>query len=252
MSRGTTQQPIFSRREALELFVLAASLAMTAGCSDAALPKVSREGARQTPDSELDEDATFEDNVDAAFESILPAERDASGKVIVPGAREAGAGRVLSEQGFGLFALAVGFVPTLPPRIVSLLEDAGDAFRDAVNVELDLLAAARRPLTAFRDLDPALREEVVAAAFDDDGVRPSMLLVRAACFTAYLGAVTSDVGLRAVGFPAFENWDDGIAVSGYPRKTTTGAVDDYTYARDPDPTAGDDLTAVVDAAGDLV
>ena len=50
-----------------------------------------------------------------------------------------------------------------------------------------------------------------------------MWVVRSACFVAYLGAAYSDVGLREIGFPPFENLADGLAVSGYPR-TRTGRL----------------------------
>ena len=173
----------------------------------------------------LDDDVTFEDSVDAAFETLLPAERDASGTVTVPGAREAGAGRVLETEGFGLFALAQGFVPKVSERALAIIEQTGPALRAALNAELDVLASAKRPLVAFAHLPAKLREEILGAVLDDPTRAGPMLLVRAACFTAYLGAVTSDVGLRAVGFPPFEDFAKGRAVSGYPRTRSGRLVD---------------------------
>lgn len=166
------------------------------GCS----PSSSRDGAGRieprVDEDLLDDDVTFEDAVDAAFETILPAERDADGKLTVPGAREAGAGRVLETEGFGLYALAQGFVPRVADRAIALIEQTGPSVRAAINVELDLLASAKRPLVAFKDLPAKLREEIIDAALDDgENARAgAMQLVRAACFTAWLGAVTSDVG----------------------------------------------------------
>jgi hypothetical protein len=94
-----------------------------------------------------------------------------------------------------------------------------------------------------------------------------MLVLRAACFTSFLGAIDSDAGLRAVGFPAFEDMAAGIAVSGYPRTrdgrlidaetedldalARAGELDDYTYNLQPEPTPGDDLSLVINADGDL-
>lgn len=217
----------------------------------------------------LDHGVTYQDNADAAIDLIVPAERDDQGNVTAPGAREAGAGRVLSSEGFGLFALAQGFVPALPPRVVALLQQSGDAFRASLNVDLDALATLRRPLVAFRDLPLDLRLDVLAGAFADPDRAGAMLLLRAACFAAYLGGITSDVGLRALGFPAYENFDDGLAVSGYPRTKSTGRLidaakedlaalaaqnelDDYTYDRAPSPTPLDDLTLVIGPTGDLL
>jgi hypothetical protein len=176
------------------------------------------------------------------------------GNVRVPGAREAGASRLLDDEAFGLFALGQGFVGPTTGRVAELLMRGGGAFRAVVNADLDALAFTRRPGVMFRALPSALREEVVAAAFDDDVHRPAMVFLRAAAFTAFLGAVTTDVGLRALGFPPFEDWDARIAVSGYPRTKAgrridvvkedlaaleaKGDLDDYTYARAPQPDRG--------------
>jgi hypothetical protein len=88
-----------------------------------------------------------------------------------------------------------------------------------------------------------------------------------AAFLAWLGAVRSDIGLVAIGYPPFENHADGLAVSGYPRTTdgrlvdaeaedlaalaASGELDDYTYNQVPAATAGVDLDDVLDARGDL-
>ncbi len=255
-----------SRRESLLAFAVALATGCAPRSENGFVPKDWE--PRSSDADAIDTDLTFADSVDAAFETILPAERDAQGRVVVPGAREAGADRVLSTEGFGLYALAQGFVPGLPDRVVSLLERAGDAFRIAANAELDALAALRRPLVAFRDLPADLREEVLAGAFDDPARKGTVLVLRAAVFAAYLGAITSDVGLRAVGFPKFEDWSAHLAVSGYPRTKKDGRLldpakddlaaiaqkgdlDDYTYALAPEPTPGDDLSLVLDANGDL-
>lgn len=254
-----------TRREAL----LALAAAVAAGCAPRPEEFTPRDWEPRSSDQDaIDTDLVFADSVDAAFETILPAERDAQGRVVVPGAREAGADRVLSTEGFGLFALAQGFVPGLPDRAVALLRQAGDAFRIAANAELDALAALRRPLTAFRDLPADLRHEVLTGAFDDPARKGTVLVIRAAAFAAYLGAITSDVGLRAVGFPKFEDWNAHLAVSGYPRSkkdgrlldptkddlsavAARGELDDYTFGIAPEPTPGDDLSLVIDENGDL-
>jgi hypothetical protein len=254
----------FWRRDAFFLF----GAAIIVGCNSSSARNEDAGPSRPRPDEEpLDNSLQYADNVDAVFDILLPAERDANGVITAPGARETGAGKVLAMEGFGLYALAQGFVPDLPGRVVDLLTRAGDAFRAAVNADLDLLAFARRPLVSFRSLPGTLREEIVAAAFDDPTQRSAMLLLRAAVFTAYLGGIGSDDGLRAVGFPPFEDLDGGLAVSGYPR-TASGRLidaekedltalaerndlDDYTYDRAPAPTPNDDLSNVIGPGGDL-
>lgn len=254
-----------TRRQSLSALLASFGIA----CSPPSVASNDGERVEARADEDLlDDHIVFEDSVDAAFETILPAERDAAGRVTVPGAREAGAGRLLESEGFGLFALAQGFVPKVSDRALAIIEQTGPAIRAALNVELDVLASARRPLVAFADLPAKLREEILGAALDDPTRAGPMLLVRAACLTAYLGAVTSDVGLRAVGFPPFEDFANGRAVSGYPRTRSGrlvdaanedllalaahGDLDDYTFDRAPEPTPEEDLSAIVNAAGDLV
>ncbi len=210
----------------------------------------------------------YSDNLDALADVLLPAERDASGKVTSVGAREAGVHEVLGTASFVPLAQAQGLLPAFGDAVTARLSDLNGPFRDATNAALDLLALAQRPLTAFRDLPRALQEAAVDQAFADPAMRPAMLVVRAACLTAYLGAVVNDAGLRDVGFPPFESFADGRAVSGYPRTKSgrlvdasteslaqldaAGELDDYTYNRAPAPTPGDDLSTVLDASGDLL
>ncbi len=267
--RVTVAARAFGRREALRLLGALGALGCNAPDDWTAQPW-------QAPKSTSPEGATaplvFVDSVDAAFETLLPAERDANGVVVSPGAREAGADRVLATEGFGLLALAQGYAPGVPERVITLLKRSGNAFRVAANAELDALASLRRPLVPFRDLSASQRHEIALAALDDPAHDPAhratLLILRAACFSAYLGAVTSDVGLHAVGFPKFEDWETRLAVSGYPRTKSgrlldaerddlaalaaKGDLDDYTFNREPAATVGDDLSAVVDANGDLV
>ncbi|GAC1351795.1 MAG: hypothetical protein NVS3B20_04630 [Polyangiales bacterium] len=220
----------------------------------------------QTPSSDAPLAGRYSDNVDALFDILIPAERRKDGSII-PGAREALADKVLHFDNFLPLAQAAGFFSNLPTPVLANLHGLGTTFRDALNADLDALSFSQKPLTAFRDLPFSMQQSVVDAAFADDARKPAMQIVRVACFTAYLGGVASDVGLRAIGFPPFENLSDGLAVSGYPR-TRTGRLidaakenlsdlaakndlDDYTYNRAPKPTKGDALT-FVNADGDLV
>ena len=212
--------------------------------------------------------AGYSDNLDALADVLLPAERDASGKVTSVGAREAGVDHVMRVASFVPLAQAQGLLPSFSDAVMTRLEDLDGVFRAQLNAALDVAALVQKPLTAFRDLPRALQEAAVDQAFADPAQKPALLVVRAACLTAYLGAVQSDAGLRDVGFPAFENFADGLAVSGYPRtkkgrlvdaKTESleqldanGDLDDYTYNREPEPTPGDDLSLVLDANGDLL
>jgi hypothetical protein len=208
------------------------------------------------------------DDVAALCDVLLPTTTDGHGVLLSPGAREVDVDGVLRIQDFVAVATAEGLLPPLPDTAVARLSGAAEAFRAAANAELAALAARHQPLTAFRDLPRALKEQIVADALDDETQRPLVLVIRAACFLAFLGAVTNDLGLRAVGFPPFESFADGVAVSGYPRTKSgrlvdatkenlsalaaKGDLDDYTYNREPAPTAGDPLASVLDAAGDLL
>lgn len=257
-----------SRRHALELLL---GLGVLAGCSrgaDDSGPATPFALPAQVPSGEVPAAGRFSDDVAALCDVLLPTELDAQDKVISPGAREADVDGALRIQDFVAIASAQGILPPLADADVRRLGGATDVFRATLNAELAVLAARQRPLTAFRDLPRAVQEQVVADAFADDAQRPLVLVARAACFLAFLGAVTNDVGLRYVGFPPFESFEDGRAVSGYPRTKSgrlvdatrenladlaaKGDLDDYTYARVPAPTAGDDLSAVLDAAGDLL
>lgn len=262
--------PRISRRSAIELLLGLGLVAAAPGCRapganagaspDPALPKET--GSDRVPP------APYADNVDALCDVILPAERDADGNVTSPGAREAGADEVLRIASFVPLAQAQGLLPPLSDDAMKRLGNLDAPFRDSLNLALDAAAAVQKPLTRFRDLPRALQEAAVDSAFADPAQKPAMLVVRAACMTAYLGAFASDVGLRAIGFPPFEKFADGLAVSGYPRTragrlvdptsedlgalAASGDLDDYTFNEAPAPTAGDDLSKVIDANGDLL
>ena len=268
MSRAAT--PSFSRRQALELLLGASCIGVLGGCAPSAADD-SRANPfglpAQTPNGDVTASSRFADDVAALCDVLLPSEIDANGKVLSPGAREVDVDGALRIEDFVAVASAQGLFPRLPDADVERLGTAIDAFRAALNAELAVLAARERPLTAFRDLPRAAQEQIVADAFEDDARRPLVLVARAACYLAFLGAITNDVGLRYVGFPPFESLDDGLAVSGYPRTKSgrlvdatkedlaslaaKGDLDDYTYNRAPAATAGDDLSLVLDASGDL-
>ncbi|MDB4935929.1 MAG: hypothetical protein JWP87_2901 [Labilithrix sp.] len=267
MSRSPTHA--ITRREALSRLLGLGVLAST-GCApstgDASAPAIALPA--QVPGEEVAARSRYADDVDALCDVLLPTELDASGKVLSPGAREADVDGALRIEDFVAIASAQGILPALADADVRRLSGGADAFRAVLNAELAVLAARHRPLAAFRDLPRAVQEQIVVDAFDDDAQRPLVLVARAACFVAFLGAVTNDIGLRAVGFPAFESFEDGLAVSGYPRTKSgrlvdastedlarlagKGDLDDYTYNRAPAPTPGDDLTTVLDASGDLL
>jgi hypothetical protein len=258
-----------SRRTAL-LQLLGIGFAATTSFACSTEEPLSRplELPRQRPAGEAPEQARWVDALDALADLLVPAEIDAAQRIVVAGAREAKVDRVLDASRFAPLAVALGFVPVLPPIVTTALGATGDTFREALNVELDALAAIERPLTPFAELPGELREKIVVRALDDDELRPSILLVRAACLAAYLGGIASDVGMVAVGLPAYEDHADGLASSGYPRRVSDGALldpevddlaalaaddelDDYTYNEAPLATPGDDLALVLDANGDL-
>lgn len=238
---GVVHKPMptrFSRRESLWLLSLAGCGAAVPAPEPYTLPE-------QVPTQVVEPAARFTDNVDALFDVLLPSE------AAVPGAREAQVDAVLRTEGLVRLAIAQGFIEPVSEVIITAFDDFARTARIALNRDLDLLATFEEPLTPFSMLTRASQERIVARAFDDPTRRPTLLVIRAACFLAYLGGGPSDLGLRALGYPKFENLADGLAVSGYPRMTD-GRVDDYTFNVRPAPTNGDDLSAVINADGDLL
>ena len=256
-----------TRRQALEaLFGLGL---LAAGCAPAGDDQAAK-GLKmpdQVPGGEAPT-TPHADDVAALCDVLLPTERDRTGAIVSPGAAEANVDGVLRIQDFVALAIAQGLLPPLPDSFVARFSVAAEGFRAAANAELAALASRHRPLTAFRDLSRALQETIVRDAFEDDAQKPLLVVLRAATMLAYLGAVTNDVGLQAVGFPPFESFADGLAVSGYPRTKSgrlvdatkedlaalarEGDLDDYTYNRAPAATPGDPLATILDAAGDLL
>ena len=260
--------PRMTRRSALEALVGLGLVA--AGCRPRAADDANAPSPSLPPETGSGPVApsAYSDAVDALSDVLLPAERDGAGKVLSVGAREAGAHEVLRAASFVPLAQAQGLLPPLPDSVMTRLADLDGAFRDALNAALDAAALLQKPLTKFQNLPRALQEAAVDQAFADPAQKPALLVVRAACLTAYLGAVQNDAGLQDVGFPPFESFADGLAVSGYPRTkagrlvdaatedlaalAASGDLDDYTYNREPEPTPGDDLSSVLDANGDLL
>lgn len=147
------------------------------------------------------------DDVDALLDTLLPD------------VHESKVSDVLAMKDFGRIAFDRGFVPVAPPDF--------DTVRAALNADLARLAF---PLARFADHPREMREHLIEKAVVE---QPIFAALRAACFFAWLGGFTNDVGLQAVGFPPYENLADGLAVSGYPRKNADGTIDDYTYDRAP-------------------
>jgi hypothetical protein len=258
-----------SRRHAIEMLFGLGVASVFAGCvpaKDDSAPPLPLPA--QIPSSEVSASVAHADDVAALCDVLLPTERNDEGAVLSPGASEVDVDGVLRIEDFVAVATAEGLLPPLPDTAIVRLSGVAEAFRVAANAELGWLAARHKPLTTFRDLPRALQEQIVVDALDDDTLRPFLLVIRAACFLAFLGAVTNDLGLRAVGFPPFENFKEGVAVSGYPRTKSgrliditkedlatlaaKGDLDDYTYNREPTPTSGAPLAAILDTSGDLL
>ena len=256
-----------SRRQALIGLALAAfttqacaSRASETGSAAKAEPSAKDPGA-------LSPGAPYEDGTDALLDHLIPADRDAKGAVTCPGAREVSAGRLFGDKELVSLAQGLGLLPALSDDAFTVATTSEGGLRVALNAALDLAAARERPLTAFKDLPKDAMSRVVDAMFDDPdrkGVGALMEAARVVAFVAYLGAVYDDGGLRAVGFPAYESFADGLAVSGYPRTTSgrlvdatkedlralanKGELDDYTWNEPPPVFA---VPLGLDARGDL-
>ncbi len=198
----------------------------------------------QLPDVELPDGAR--ENLRAAMAVMIPPAPDGVGAV------EAGALEVLALERFVPLARGLGLLPALPPDWQDAVAGGADPLlQGLLAAELDAMAFEQRALTPFRHLSRPEQEEAIALATHDPRRRAAMRFLRSISVWAYLGAVVKDLGLRAVGFPPFEDFADGLAVSGYPRMSASGEIDDYTDNRAPAPTPGDDLALVLDARGDL-
>lgn len=211
---------------------------------------------------DTDQAAAADRTIAAAMAVLLPSDFDAAG------ALEVEAMDMLRLENFIPTARTQNLLPPLPAVLDREPEVFDEPIRIAIAATLDGLASAERPLVRFSRLSDDEKGDALDRGFDDPAARPMLLFLRAACFLAWLGAVRSDAGLVAIGYPPFENFDDGVAVSGYPRTTdgrlvdaenedldalaAAGMLDDYTYNRAPEPTPGDDLSLVLDAGGDLI
>jgi hypothetical protein len=228
MSRFLTRRELISWAAAAGLFQ-ACGPAVSGPATTLKLPD-------QTPSRDPANAPVYADSVDALFDVLLPLEANSIG------AREAGVDLVLETEHFARLAVAQGFVMPLPETTLEALDDLAVAARATLNAALDARAQVEKPLSKFSELDRETQENIVAAGFADDAQRPVLLVLRAACFTAYLGAVTSDAGLQEIGFPPFESFADGLASSGFA---------DYSVNQPPVATVGDDLSAVLTPLGDL-
>ncbi len=194
-----------SRRELLWLLALS-------GCGSAVPTPKPFTLPDQTPTTFVDPPPRYSDSVDALFDVLLPAERDARGNVTVPGAREANADAVMRLESVVRLAIAQGFIAPMSENLLAAVDDLAGSARAALNRDLDLLASFEHPLLPFWKLPLEAQNAIVSRAFDDPTRRPVMLVMRAVCFLAYLGGGPSDVGLQALGYPAFENVEAGLAI----------------------------------------
>jgi len=208
-------------------------------------------------------------NVRALMDILLPAEFNDAGAMTSPGAVASGAFDVLSFDQFVPLAQAQGLLGPLPPGFAEDADELDGFLVEFLGTELDQMAGDVRALTPFHQLSRLEQHDLVRDAYDDPLRYPIVEFVRGICFLAYLGAVTSDIGLVDVGYPPFDDFGAGVANRGYPRRKTTqapidteaedietlralGDVDDYTFNEVPLPTPQDDLSTVIDAFGDLL
>ncbi len=221
------------------------------------------------PSEPLDDanDASLE-NVEALMNIFIPTERDASGELVAVGALEAGAMQMLEFSRFLPSARALALIPETATPGFEDLETFDAALRGLLSADLDALAFGQHPLTPFRNLARHEQEAVVQDAMQDPLTRPLLVFARAAAFIAFLGATHNDLGLIYAGFPPFEDFEAGVANRGYPRTSdgrlvdvdtedlaalaARGELEDYTYNLEPPPTAGDELSDVLDENGDLL
>ena len=258
----------FSRRDllvGLAAFALGPSLSACGGSAPAGFGGDDGNQPAPIDSTTIGKIVSYEDSVDALFDVLLPADRDASGAVVSPGAREASAGLLFGDDELVSLATGLGWIAPLNDTATAMVQDGEAALRTAVNALLDVRAARVQPLVAFKDLPRADQVTVVDDALADATLGPLVGIARAAALVAYLGAVYSDVGLQALGFPPYEDFASGLAVSGYPRTpagrlidaatedlaalAAAGQLDDYTYNRMP--TVDPSLLGGLDANGDL-
>ena len=244
---------------------LFAFAAVASGCVRSAPDEAVRTKTLPPSDpGDLGNNVSYEDNVDALLDVFLPAGRDANGAVTSPGARELQAGRLFGDDGFIDLATGLGLLPALKSDVVQTATATEGGLRTAINALLDLRAAKVSPLTKFSELTRDDQLSVIDDAYADDTAKPLLDVVRVIAFVGYLGALYADDGLVAIGFPHYEDFANGLAVSGYPRTTdgrlvdattedlgalaASGTLDDYTYNATP---AAFSVALGLDANGDL-
>jgi len=193
-------------------------------------------------------DGKITKTIKALMDVILPAEYDDSGALVSPGAVECNAYQAIQLKNFIPALMGIGLISEPPTWIVESMSVLDSAFRLAIYADLKRRTGLRK---SFIDLSREKQTEIVAEAFADTGVlgaAPMYLFVRTACMIAFLGGPFTDKGLVAIGHPPYEDFADGLAISGYPR-TVDGVVDDYTYNQVP-PVGGDDVSAIMNPDGD--
>ncbi|MEZ4222660.1 MAG: hypothetical protein R3B13_17090 [Polyangiaceae bacterium] len=258
-------QPL-SRRRVLEMLVV---LGFGAACQPAAdLDDHSPPEPWGGGNSVDNHDSPARQNLEALMDVFIPSERDEQGNLLSAGALEAGAYEVVKLERMVGPARALGLIGALPDGFDQSIASFDTSFRATLSAALDALAADEVSATFFRKLSRERQIRAVARGLENETVAPLLRYVRTACFVAYFGAVENDLGLREIGFPAFEDFADRLAVSGYPRTVTDGRLidpntenlatlaaqgelDDYTQNKAPAPTPSDDLSSIVDEHGDL-
>ena len=190
-------------------------------------------------------------DIEALMEVLLPPDVDAHGVIVIPGAREVRAFDVMRARRFVPLAQARGLLPRTLGAEIEDVDAVDQAIAAALAADLSLRATERAPGAAFRDLPRDAQESIADDAFADPRTRDLYAVPRAACVLAFLGAIYTDDGLVAVGYPPFADRGELLASSGYPRTREDGSVDQYSYDRAPARTVEDDLALVLDANGDL-
>lgn len=208
-----TRIPHFTRRRTLKLLsAIVVGGAVSCGDEDVSETEKWRIGSSDVPRFGFGSDA---DDVRALMDVLLPSE--SMGGVYSPGANDVGAFSLLQLGRYIPAARNLGVLPALPDVV---LQEALDFETDIVAfiaAELNAVQDSAAPLTRFSQLSDSQKIDIVTDGFADTTTFPVYEYVRGVCFLAFLGAMESDAGLVAVGYPPFEDFSAGLAVSGYPR-----------------------------------
>ncbi len=145
--------------------------------------------------------------ISAFVDILLPADDDS------PGGVETNALGTLGITRYVTVIVNAGFISALPPNVIQNLEHIDAFVASIITADLDT-GAILHGAKLFVDLPRDVQEQLVADRYEG-ALRPLFQFVRAATFISYLAPPFNDLGLQAIGLPAYKDFDDSLHSSGF-------------------------------------